>query len=444
MVQKVMRMNYKYTEIMDYLRTEIEKDVYKDKRPSIRGLAIKFGCSNSTVIKAYNELESLALVFSAPKSGYYINHNKKRGTNDYDFYSGVPNNKNLPLESLMKVQAQILDDRNRSLLNYSYPMGYNLLREHLLMDLHNSDIPLESVLITEGMQGAIDLLLGTDLLEKKVLVEDPTYNIVLSYLSIKKVEFDTVDRDRSGIDMDTFESKVKTGDFQFFYTMSRNQNPLGTDLKEEEMERIIAMSRKYDFYIIEDDYLLELSKGPTFFSLAPERTIYIRSFSKTVGPTLRTACVVAPVEIAKKLSYNITYLNGGAPLLNQAILLKYLKSEYYVKDMANLRDKVKQNIMIFKNALQGFPFPYHLPETGFFASLYFPRDFRLKTLIEGLQVKGYRFRDITGFTGQEDKKVIRISLTRVEPNAMNTAVRELVKEVLLMKGDKDDKNRIYI
>jgi len=437
-------MNYKYTEIMDYLRTEIEKDVYTDKLPSIRGLAIKFGCSNSTVIKAYNELEALSLVFSAPKSGYYINRNKKRGTNDFDFYSGVPSNRNLPLESLMKIYTQVLEEKNRSLLNYSYPMGYNLLREHLLMEIHHPDINLESVLITEGAQGAIDLILGTNLLEKKVLVEDPTYNILLSYMDIKKIPYDTVNRDLSGINLESFEDKVSSGDFQFFFSMSRNHNPLGTDLKEEQMKKIIALAEKFDFYIIEDDYLNELSKGTTFFSLAPERTIYIRSFSKTVGPYFRSACVVAPSEIAKTLSYNITYLNGGAPLLNQAILLKYLKSDYYSKDMANLRDKVKQNIMIFKNALQGFPFPSYIPEAGFFASLYFPKDFKLKTLLEGLQVKGFRFRDVTGFTKQEDKKILRISLTRVEPNAMNTAIRELVKEVLLMKGDKDDKNKIYI
>ena len=437
-------MNYKYTEIMDYLRTEIEKDVYTDKLPSIRGLAIKFGCSNSTVIKAYNELEALSLVFSAPKSGYYINRNKKRGTNDFDFYSGVPSNRNLPLESLMKIYNQVLEEKNRSLLNYSYPMGYNLLREHLLMEIHHPDINLESVLITEGAQGAIDLILGTNLLEKKVLVEDPTYNILLSYMDIKNIPHDTVNRDLSGINLESFEDKVSSGDFQFFFSMSRNHNPLGTDLKEEQMKKIIALAEKYDFYIIEDDYLNELSKGTTFFSLAPERTIYIRSFSKTVGPYFRSACVVAPAEIAKTLSYNITYLNGGAPLLNQAILLKYLKSDYYSKDMANLRDKVKQNIMIFKNALQGFPFPSYIPEAGFFASLYFPNDFKLKTLLEGLQVKGFRFRDVTGFTKQEDKKILRISLTRVEPNAMNTAIRELVKEVLLMKGDKDDKNKIYI
>ncbi len=395
-------MNYKYTEIMDYLRSEIDKDVYTDKLPSIRGLAIKFGCSNSTVIKAYNELESLQLVFSAPKSGYYINKNKKRITTEYDFFSGVPNNKNLPLASMKKVYDQVLEENNQNLLNYSYPMGYNLLREHLLMELHDPEVSLESVLITEGAQGAIDLLLGADLREKKVLVEDPTYNIVLSYLRIKNIPHETVMRTKDGLDLIQLEEQAKTGEFQFFYTISRNHNPLGTDLKEKEMKKVLELARKYDFYII------------------------------------------APMELAKKLSYNITYLNGGAPLFNQAILLKYLKSEFYMKDMFVLKDRVKQNIMIFKNALQGFPFDYYIPETGFFASLYFPKDFKLKTLLEGLQVKGYRFRDLQGFTKQEDRKILRISLTRVEPNAMNTAIKELVKEVLLMKGDKDDKNKIYI
>lgn len=437
-------MNYKYTEIMDYLRGEIDKDVYTDKLPSIRGLAIKFGCSNSTVIKAYNELESLQLVFSAPKSGYYINKNKQRSTTEYDFYSGVPNSKNLPLFSLLKIQQQLLEEQQHNLLNYSYPMGYNLLREFLLMEIHDQEVSLESILITEGAQGAIELLFGADVLEKKVLVEDPTYNIVLSYLKIKNIPFDTVQRDQDGLDLEELEAKFKTREFQFFFTIPRNHNPLGTDLKEEEMKKVVALAKAYDVYLVEDDYLSEFSKGPTFFSLAKDKTIYIRSFSKTISPALRVAMLVAPPEFSKKLSYNITYLNGGAPLLNQAMLLKYLKSEYYGKDMTLAKDRMKQNIMIFKNALQGFPFGVHIPEMGFFASLYFPKEFKLKTVLESLQVKGYRFRDVTGFTLQEDKKILRVSLTRVEPNAMNAAIKELVKEVLQMKGDKDDKNKIYI
>lgn len=437
-------MKYKFTEIMDYLRREIDKDVFTDKLPSIRGLAIKFGCSNSTVIKAYNELEALGLVFSAPKSGYFINREKVHGENKYDFYSGVPNSKTLPLESLTKIYTTVLNEKNQTLLNYSFPMGYNLLREHILKEHHRDELQLESILITDGAQGALRLILGTPSIGNKILVEDPTYNIVLSYLEINAFEHDTVERHFNGIDLTEFEEKVKTGKIKYFYTMSRNQNPLGTDLSLSELEKIILLSREHDFYIIEDDYVNELSKGPTFFSLAPDRTLHIRSFSKTISPTLRIAALTVPKELSKELSYNATYLNQGAALLSQAVLLNYLKSDYYTKDMSRQREKIKQNIMIFKNALQGFPFDFYVPEMGLYASLHFPKDFKLKVLKESLQSKGYRFRDIGDFTRQEDKKVLRISLTQVEPNAMNIAIKELVKEVQFMRSDKDDKNKIFI
>ncbi|MGB4589036.1 MAG: PLP-dependent aminotransferase family protein [Clostridiaceae bacterium] len=437
-------MKYKFTEIMDYLRREIDKDIYTDKLPSIRGLAIKFGCSNSTVIKAYNELETLGLVFSAPKSGYFINREKVHGENKYDFYTGVPNSKSLPLESLTKIYMAVLNEKNQTLLNYSFPMGYNLLREHILKEHHQDELPLESILITDGAQGALRLIFGMPLNGKKILVEDPTYNIVLSYLELNSLAHDRVERNLSGIDLTEFEEKVKTGEIKYFYTMSRNQNPLGTDLSLHDLQEIVLLSRKYGFYIVEDDYVNEFSKGPTFFSLAPDRTLHIRSFSKTVSPTLRIAALTVPIELSKELSYSATYLNQGAALLSQAVLLNYLKSDSYAKDMSYQREKIKQNIMIFKNALKGFPFDFHVPDLGLYASLYFPKDFMLKALMESLQSKGYRFRDIRDFTRQEDKKVLRVSLTQVEPNAMNIAIRDLVKEVHFMRSDKDDKNKIYI
>ena len=46
-----MRMNFKYTEIMDYVKQEIAKGTYQSKLPSIRGMAIRFSCSNSNQSK---------------------------------------------------------------------------------------------------------------------------------------------------------------------------------------------------------------------------------------------------------------------------------------------------------------------------------------------------------------------------------------------------------
>ncbi len=437
-------MNYKYTEIMDFLRMEIEKKVYQDKLPSIRALAIKFSCSNSTVIKAYNELESLGLVFSAPKSGYYINQSRKMDESQFDFYSGVPDSSYLPGVHLKKIIQQVLQEDNPALFNYSYPRGYHLLREFILMNLNRADVELESIFITPGAQGAFHIILESMDPDESVWIEDPSYNIFITNLKKKRIPFETIPRNYEGLDLDVLERKLRHSSMKYFYTMSRNHNPLGTHLPQEQMEKIIKLSREYDFYIMEDDYTEELSKGPTFFSLAPDRTLYIRSYSKTISPALRLAYVVVPKTLTKDLSNTINYLNYGGSLLNQAILLKYLKSELYPLDMTTQKNRIKQNIMIFKNAIADFPFAYHLPDQGFFASLAFPKDFKLKILLENLESRGYRFRDFTGFTEDEERKAMRISLSRVSPNAMNMAIKELVVQVLSMKEEKDEENKIYI
>lgn len=437
-------MNYKYTVIMDFLRQEIEKKVYQDKLPSIRALAIKFSCSNSTVIKAYNELEALGLVFSAPKSGYYINQSHQTEDAQLDFYSGVPDSSHLPITHLKKIFQQVLEDHHTVLYNYSYPKGYHLLREFALMDLNQEGVEMESVFITPGAQGAFHAILESIEPEDNILIEDPSYNIFVTNLKKKRIPYSMISRNYLGIDMAALESILKSMPIRYFYTMSRNHNPLGDDLSLSQMEQIISLSLKYNFFIIEDDYLNELSKGPTFFSLAPERTFYIRSFSKTISPTFRLAYLVVPKELTKEISHTITYLNLGGSLLYQAVLLKYLKSEYYHDDMMKQRNRIKQNIMIFKNAISEFPFSYHVPETGFFASLVFPKDFKLNSLMENLVAKGYHFRDFTGFSEDDTLKAMRISLSRVSPNAMNTAIKELVTQTLTLKEERQDENKIYI
>jgi DNA-binding transcriptional MocR family regulator len=437
-------MNYKYTEIMDYLRREIDRSTFKGKLPSIRGLAIKFSCSNSTVIKAYDELETLGLVFSAPKSGYFISSRNFKNELDFDFFSGVPSNSLLPFEALEKTFALVMKENNPSLMNYSYPNGYNLLREYLHKEIHNGVTTLDGIFVTPGTQSAINMIVTTTLKGDTLLIEDPSYNLVLEYMKIADVRFQTVAREIEGIDMDSFREKVEAGGIRYFLTNTRNHNPLGTDLSAEQILEIAELSRTFDFYIIENDYLGDLNRGDTFFSLAPDRTIYIKGFSKTISPSLRLSFMAVPPELVKAFSHNITFASFSPSLLNQAVLLKFMKTDLYAKSLNQLREKIKQNIIVFRSAISGFPYRMSIPEAGYFAYLEFPDDFKLSLLMDTMQSKGYVFRDLHEFTLDEDRKALRISLVRVGPDRINEAIRELVKEVISMNDRKRDKNRIFI
>lgn len=437
-------MNYKYTEIIDYLREEIENDVYTNKLPSIRALAIKFDCSNSTVIRAYNELISMDLVFSAPKSGYFINTKKRNDFVDFDFYSGIPSDDLIPYKDLKKSYDYVLNKEDLHLLNYSYPMGYNLLREYINLKINSSEVKLDSVMVTSGIQNSLDIIFSHLKDDEYILVEDPTYNILLASLDIKKIKYKVVSRSIESIDLKEMENILKNFNVKYFFSVSRNHNPLGTNLSENQIKKVLDLSYKYDFYIIEDDYLKDISKGPTFFKFNKEKTIYVRSFSKAISPALGLSYMIMPDSLIQSFTNSGTYLNLGISLLNQGILLNYLKSDNYQKNIDLLDNHLKQNIMIYKNAMKNFPYKYSVPECGFYAYLEFPGNFALDTLIENLKAKGFLFRKITGFTLDKNIKAIRISLVRVRPDSMNDAITSLVRETIKLKDEKKNENKLYI
>jgi 2-aminoadipate transaminase len=82
-------------------------------------------------------------------------------------------------------------------------------------------------------------------------------------------------------------------------------NPAGTTLPVERRERLVEITRKHDLVIIEDDPYGELRYErediPPIFSMAPERTIYLSTFSKTLAPGIRLAWIVAPKPIISRL-----------------------------------------------------------------------------------------------------------------------------------------------
>jgi 2-aminoadipate transaminase len=92
---------------------------------------------------------------------------------------------------------------------------------------------------------------------------------------------------------------------RFIYVLPNFHNPAGTTMPLTHRERLVEIARKHDLVIIEDDPYGELrfegEDVTPIFRLAPERTLYLSTFSKTLAPGIRLAWVVAPKPIINRL-----------------------------------------------------------------------------------------------------------------------------------------------
>src|SRR5206468_5237097 len=104
---------------------------------------------------------------------------------------------------------------------------------------------------------------------------------------------------------------------KFFYIIPDFQNPSGTTCSGDKRRRIVELAARHGFLLVEDaPYRLLRYRGqehPTLFSLAPERTLHVSSFTKLIAPGVRTGFMVgAPALVAKlaKVAED-TYISPG-------------------------------------------------------------------------------------------------------------------------------------
>ena len=117
------------------------------------------------------------------------------------------------------------------------------------------------------------------------------------------------------------------------YTTPSHQYPTGATLSAERRTEVIAWARRYGCYIIEDDYDCDIryqgSHLPPLAALAPDCTIYIGTFSKSLGAGLRLGYMVVPEHIAEAVCSEKRLLNNGNPWLEQATLADFMHSGSY-------------------------------------------------------------------------------------------------------------------
>ena len=292
------------------------------------------------------------------------------------FAGGLPNDALFPLQQLKQASLSAFENKGTQLLQYSNTEGNLELREQIAQryQAQNLDIESEDILITNGSQQALDLL-GKVFLNKKdaVVIENPGYLGALQAFRFYQVKFLPIDLHPQGMDLKQLKQTLSVNNAKLIYTVPNFQNPTGISYSEENRQAIAKEIAKTDSYLIQDDPYGELrfsgQAKSNFYTLLPQQTLLLGSFSKTIAPAFRLGWIVAPKAVMKKLIIAKQAADLHSNSFSQAILAQYFKENDFDQHLTQLKLHYGQQKIIMETAIKKY-FPQNTqltnPEGGLF------------------------------------------------------------------------------
>ena len=252
---------------------------------------------------------------------------------------GMPNLKDLPLESLAETAKSLILTSGAQALQYGSGQGWEPLREQLVSVMTYDGIigaDPDDVVITTGSQQALDLMAELFInAGDVVLAESPSYVGALGCFRARQADVVHVDLDEDGLIPEALEETIRRlksagRAIKFLYTIPNFQNPAGVTLTLERRQRIAEICMREHVLILEDNPygLLGFHSDPlpAIHSFSPEGVVYLGPVSKMFAPGMRIGWALAPHAIRAKLilASEAAILSPG--MFGQMFLSSYLNN----------------------------------------------------------------------------------------------------------------------
>jgi len=272
----------------------------------------------------------------------------------------------------------------------------------LLTEGYQDEVLMEELMLTSsasaGLFYAVAVLVSQN---GTAYVESPTYFLaskVIADLGFNSDRVVPIPMTSDGLDVDYFENQLKIrqkkeeegGRYSsFLYTIPVHHNPTGVTLSAAKSEKLVKLSRKFDFLIIADDVynLLSYSDGPP-----PKRLVELDkktkgkrsvisngSFSKILAPGSRLGWYETCPEIKSRMvAAGVLQSGGSLNTLMAAIVSSSMGQGILKKNIDSLKATFKERMSKVSKALQEClpeTFQVSHPEGGYFIWVTGPDDF---------------------------------------------------------------------
>lgn len=402
----------KYLNLSRALRDGVRDGLYAEgaQVPTVRELAWALKVTPGTVARAYQILTQEGILAATVGRGTFIAARSVRLGPTQPLYTeldpGVLQGRvdlrapQLPEVGQTAAISESLARLSKSVgmdwLAYTRQSGEGALRQavcawlaHRGLGPHGPD----EVMLTHGGQNAINLILACCLRGDRpvVLTEDLSFPGFRYAARLARAEVVGVEMDAEGVLPDALEAACRRHGPQVLCLTPDTQNPTTARMSEARREEIVAIARRYDLQIIEDDcYTPAMPDLPALRAMAPERVWYIGSVSKTVSAALRFGYVICPQGMgeAGRLTAQHGFFALSQPV--HALMLDLLQSGAADEIRQKSQRELSERMQLLVNRLGAFDLAWQpgMP----FAWLNLPQGWRASTFTRMAEDEGVLVR----------------------------------------------------
>jgi DNA-binding transcriptional MocR family regulator len=382
-----------YVQLADQLVEAIESERLAPgaRLPAMRDLARELNCALVTVSQAYDLLAARGRVVSRvgkgtfvaqradasvpfarrwePELGRFARAQRLEGVMEQltratvpgaiTLATGHPAPETFPLHDFARAFNRTLLEDPPEAMQYRSSTGDTDLCETLAALLRRRGCPAEAgdIIICSGAQQSVDLV-ATVLLDERSVVasESPTFSGTLGVFDARGVTYVEVRGDLDGVRVDDVERVFAEYRPRLFCINPIAQNPTGAILPQRRAKQIVALARRYDVVVLEDQTGWQLTyEGtvpPPLASFDTDgRVILMESLSKSIFPALRIGYLYAKGSIAEALEVAKVRADVFTSTLTQRALYRFMTAPAYHRHLRSARSLYRDRRDAFVEAL---------------------------------------------------------------------------------------------
>jgi DNA-binding transcriptional MocR family regulator len=437
----------RYKQVVDSFAAEIRSGALRPgtRLPTHRQLAATHGIALVTATRVYAELEAMGLVAGETGRGTFVRElSLPSGLGvdqravasdmvDLSFnYPSLPGQAEMLRAALRQLAAS---GDLEALLRYQPHGGRAHEREAVAQHLASRGLTVgaDNVLLVDGAQHGLAVTAMALLKPGEVVATDAlTYPGMKALADSLGLELAPVPADGDGPDLAVLAQLCKRRRVRAFYAQPDLHNPLGWVMSAKRRRELVALARQHGLLLIEDApyAFLGAPAPPPLAALAPELTVYVSGFSKSVATGLRVGFVAAPPASVPQLARAIRATTWNTPGVMTAIACGWLADGTVVQLEAAKRQDAMRRQAIVGEVLRGLPCRRH--PASYFVWLPLGEDVRADRVVSTLKAQRIAVSSAEPFaTTAQVPHALRIALGSVDLDTLRLAlatVRQVVEE----------------